>query len=307
MSCILTTARGAVWAEHLAGVGVDAEVSVQVGRRSCAWCSGPIPAGARRDAVCCSKRCRQARHRFLRAVGTAAVTARPLRLAYADPPYPGKASKYYRDHQDFAGEVDHAQLLAHLATFDGWALSTSADALRALLPLCPPEVRVAAWHRGERAHRDARGPLSAWEPVLYLGGRPDLEPYLSRAAEHDASRAAEHDVSSPGHHDGYPSRTAQDDVSTAAQHDGSPKARRTDSLVYVARSRRTDPGWVTGAKPAAFCRWLFDLLGAQAGDQLVDLFPGSGGVSRAWDAFTAGGMSDGPASVIHSPHEGVRS
>lgn len=30
MSCILTTARGAVWAEHLAGVGVDAEGALQV-------------------------------------------------------------------------------------------------------------------------------------------------------------------------------------------------------------------------------------------------------------------------------------
>lgn len=30
MSCILTTARGAVWAEHVAGVGVDAEGALQV-------------------------------------------------------------------------------------------------------------------------------------------------------------------------------------------------------------------------------------------------------------------------------------
>src|SRR5271166_1519885 len=34
-----------------------------------AWCDGPIPARARRDAVCCSVRCRQARHRFLRTAG----------------------------------------------------------------------------------------------------------------------------------------------------------------------------------------------------------------------------------------------
>jgi hypothetical protein len=30
-------------------------------RRLCAWCRGPIPERARRDAVCCSVRCRQAR------------------------------------------------------------------------------------------------------------------------------------------------------------------------------------------------------------------------------------------------------
>ena len=41
-----------------------------------------------------------------------------------------------------------------------------------------------------------------------------------------------------------------------------------------------------GAKPLAFCRWLFDLLGAQPGDTWDDLFPGSGAVGRAWDGFT---------------------
>jgi hypothetical protein len=39
---------------------------------------------------------------------------------------------------------------------------------------------------------------------------------------------------------------------------------------------------LTGAKPEAFCFWLFDLLNIGAGDTLVDLFPGSGAVSVAW-------------------------
>ena len=58
-------------------------------------------------AVCCSVRCRQARHRFLRSAGRAeaATPTRPLRLAYADPPYPGSAW-LYRDHPDYGGEVD---------------------------------------------------------------------------------------------------------------------------------------------------------------------------------------------------------
>jgi hypothetical protein len=34
-----------------------------------------------------------------------------------------------------------------------------------------------------------------------------------------------------------------------------------------------------------FCRWLFGLLGAAPGDQLDDLFPGSGAVTRAWAVF----------------------
>jgi hypothetical protein len=140
--------------------------------RSCAWCDGPIPARARRDAVCCSVRCRQARHRFLRAVGQAESVApgRSLRLAYADPPYPGKAW-LYRDHPDYGGEVDHGELIGRLQLeYDGWALSTSAEALPAVLAGCPPGVRVAAWHKGPRVTR-SRYPLSAWEPVLYSGGR----------------------------------------------------------------------------------------------------------------------------------------
>ena len=51
-----------------------------------------------------------------------------------------------------------------------WALSTSAEALPAVLALCPPGVRVAAWHRGERPTVSS-WPLHAWEPVIYHGGR----------------------------------------------------------------------------------------------------------------------------------------
>jgi hypothetical protein len=42
---------------------------------------------------------------------------------------------------------------------------------------------------------------------------------------------------------------------------------------------------LTGAKPEAFCFWLFDLLGAAPDDDFRDLFPGSGAVSRAWEAW----------------------
>jgi hypothetical protein len=40
-----------------------------------------------------------------------------------------------------------------------------------------------------------------------------------------------------------------------------------------------------GAKPDGFCFWLFALLGLRPGDELVDLFPGSGAVSRAWERW----------------------
>ena len=33
---------------------------------------------------------------------------------------------------------------------------------------------------------------------------------------------------------------------------------------------------LTGAKPEAFCRWVLDLLGYTEGDEIADLFPGTG-------------------------------
>ncbi len=33
---------------------------------------------------------------------------------------------------------------------------------------------------------------------------------------------------------------------------------------------------LTGAKPEAFCRWVLDLLGYEPGDDIDDLFPGTG-------------------------------
>jgi hypothetical protein len=40
-----------------------------------------------------------------------------------------------------------------------------------------------------------------------------------------------------------------------------------------------------GEKPEGFCFWLFEVLGLQPGDHLVDLFPGSGAVTRAWERW----------------------
>lgn len=208
--------------------------------RTCAWCDSPLPAAARSDALTCSRRCRQARARFARTVGTAgpACPGSPRRLAYADPPYPGLAH-YYRGHPDYAGEVDHAALIRRLYGYDGWALSTSARALPAVLGLCPHGVRIAAWHRGSRPTR-SHHPLAAWEPVLYVPARP-----------RDPDGAAV-----------------------------------PDSLVHGVTPLTTVPGRVIGTKPPAFARWIFDLLNAQPGDALDDLYPGSGIITRAWHTYT---------------------
>lgn len=71
----------------------------------------------------------------------------------------------------------------------------------------------------------------------------------------------------------------------------------THEIVLVFGGRKRRPGVRTflyappargggdlpGRKPVAFAAWLFDLLGMQPGDKLMDLFPGSGVISRAWD------------------------
>ena len=64
----------------------------------------------------------------------------------------------------------------------------------------------------------------------------------------------------------------------------------------IGKERDTVRDWVAanitlekglcGAKPPAFCWWLFDLLGMDPGDDLVDLFPGSGAVTEAFEHWT---------------------
>lgn len=140
---------------------------------ACAWCRAAIAPGSRSDARYCSKACRQAAHRAKVSPAAVGDGGRPLSLAYADPPYPGQAFMY-RDHPDYAGEVDHAALIERLAGFDGWALSTSARALPQVLELASRlearPVRVAAWVRGGRPHPRA-AIESGWEPVLYVPSR----------------------------------------------------------------------------------------------------------------------------------------
>ena len=42
---------------------------------------------------------------------------------------------------------------------------------------------------------------------------------------------------------------------------------------------------LTGTKPEAVCHWAFEMVGAHPNDDLADLYPGSGAVSRAWKTW----------------------
>ena len=156
-----------------------------------------------------------------------------MRLAFADPPYPGRAHLYV-GHPDYAGEVDHVGLIERLCGYDGWGLSTSAAALRDLLPLCPADVRVLAWVK--------HSVNVSWEPVIVKSARP---------------------------------------VGTSGPRD----------WIHVepeAFQWRPKPdSYVIGQKPVPFCEWMFLWLGAEQGDTLDDLFPGSGAVGEAWDRWVA--------------------
>jgi hypothetical protein len=42
---------------------------------------------------------------------------------------------------------------------------------------------------------------------------------------------------------------------------------------------------LAGVKPERFCHWIFDFLGMIPGDELYDLYPGSGAVGYAWLSY----------------------
>lgn len=137
--------------------------------QKCLWCGKPLQPNQKRWD---SKKCRQTAWRF-RQEGVARAqddATKPLRLAYADPPYPGCAKKYYGKEATYAGEVDHAALLSRLATYDGWALSTSREALRWLLPMCPPEAIPCPWIKSKGTQK-SRGPANTHEYVIVVPGR----------------------------------------------------------------------------------------------------------------------------------------
>jgi hypothetical protein len=94
-----------------------------------------------------------------------------MRLGYADPPYPGCAH-LYKDHPDYAGEVDCAALVARLeAEFDGWVLHTSSVALPQIAPLVPTGARIMAWVKGFAAFKRNVSVAYAWEPVIVKAAR----------------------------------------------------------------------------------------------------------------------------------------
>jgi hypothetical protein len=176
-----------------------------------------------------------------------------MRLAIADPPYLGRARRYYHekgggraygqgvaDHHDDADEWDrperHEQLVRQLEFgYDGWAIATAANRL-AVYTLACPEARIAVWHR-ENAQPSGSRIRNVWEAVV-------LWVPESRRGRNSADGFLTPDVLRAG--------------------------------VEMKRAK------FAGAKPMKWTRWVLDMLGYEPEDDTVDdLFPGSGNVQHA--------------------------
>ena len=162
-----------------------------------------------------------------------------MRIAYADPPYIGCAH-LYKDHPDYAGEVDHTALIHQLTTeFDGWVLHAAAtpESIARLAPLVEIHgARWMAWVKGFAAFKRNVSVAYAWEPVIV---KPARKPVVSK------------------------------------------RLVMRDWVECPITLRRG----LTGAKPEKVCHWAFEMVGARPEDELCDLFPGTGAVTKAWGTW----------------------
>lgn len=176
--------------------------------------------------------------------------AEPITVAYADPPYLGQARHYLKDHPEAA--------LWNLPETHRRLIEQVAEEYPDgwALSCSSPSLRVLL----PMCPNDVR--IGAWvKPfhALKRGVRPSYgwEPVIYRGGRN-------------------------------RNHPPPPKGgKATTPRDWVSANITLRKG-LTGAKPPAFCTWLFDLLGLRPGDKFVDLFPGTGGVSAAWETFVGG-------------------
>lgn len=172
-------------------------------------------------------------------------SADSLSMAIADPPYLGRASRWYgvggrgsgggthrADEHPAAAEWDnparHVELVRSLrSTYGAWAIAAAPDSLPLYLAEIP-DARVLIWYKRNGVPSGARV-RGCWEPVLICTPR----------------RA-------------YGTGRATNDVLDAPAPSGS----------------------FAGSKPAAWTRWVADALGFDPDrDTITDLFAGSGRVA----------------------------
>ena len=182
-----------------------------------------------------------------------------MKFAIADPPYLGRAVRWYgpngcgdgygKGQADSHPEAylwdkpeTHLQLVRDLQTnYDGWAIAMSVHSLSTYLSVVETDsrngIRVCVWHKPSAIQSGSRI-SNNWEPVL---------------------------LKVPSNRKGWKSG-----------------ATRTKDVMSANPLRQ---GFV-GSKPYEWTQWVLDLLGYQQGDEVTDLFNGSGAVAKALEALT---------------------
>lgn len=181
------------------------------------------------------------------------------KLAIADPPYLGRANRWYGDGCGDGygqGKADnhpeaslwdlvetHWQLIDRLENeFDGWAIALSVHSLSQYLQKIETDsrngIRVMVWHKPSSSPSGSRVG-SYWEPVI---------------------------------------------VRVPATRKGWTKGKSTKDVLSANPPRN---GFV-GAKPIEWTHWILDVLGYQEGDEVFDLFNGSGAVTEAIQQYKKG-------------------
>jgi hypothetical protein len=166
-----------------------------------------------------------------------------VRFAYADPPYLGKGAKFYGHLHPAAADWDSID--RHQALIDQ-LVGDYPDGWA--LSCSTPSLR----HLLPLCPDDVR--IGAWVKPFHVfkkGVRPAYawEPLLFRGGRNTG-----------------PDTPVEGGVATTPRD-------------WVSANITLRRG-LTGAKPETFCRWVLDILGYRDGDQIDDLFPGSGVMGR---------------------------
>lgn len=189
-----------------------------------------------------------------------------MRFAYADPPYIGQAKRHY-SHDPLCAEVDHEQLIEKLYREfpDGWALSASSTSLHEIIAILRhfhsifferDFPRIAVWCKSFGAFKRNVRPAYMWEPVIFYGGRNPTNGFSHKPPEKNGAQTTPKD--------------------------------------FIVEPITLQKGLV-GAKPEKVCRWILQLLNAQPGDEVVDLYPGTGIMGKVAEEITKAARTQEPA------------
>ena len=179
-----------------------------------------------------------------------------MKIAIADPPYLGRANRWYgdgcgdgyglgrADSHSKAKEWDNPETHKNLVkdlneNYDSWAIALTVHSLSTYLNVIETDsrngIRVMSWIKPSAVTSGSRI-TNSWEPVI-------IKVHKSRR--------------------------------------GWAKGVRMNDYLMATPLRS---GFI-GAKPETWTHWILDALGYEEGDQVTDLFAGSGAVENAINSY----------------------